>query len=259
MTRPVPDLFYTFVKRVEGRPPAIYLDSGKPPVPTGGWGHTDVGNLKVGDPVSLSLALKWLRQDASTAATRLASVVDQDVIDSLPENRYAALLSFVFNLGVNKSWTIWKKLNARDLDAVPGQLARFVYDGKVKVDGLVNRRQHEIDLWNLIAKPTSADPLKLTADAVEASREVPSSLRTRETPPEPEPAKPLAQASLATKVITVTAAAGAGATQVKDLVAPHMDLSPIFRNVVVFLTVIIIVSSAVGLFIHARQEKARKV
>ena len=90
----------------------------------------------------------WLREDLETAARRLGAVVSAEVVAELTEHQYAALLSFVFYLGASPKWTIWKRLNARQFDQVPVEMARFVYVGKTKLQGLVKRRAAEIALWS---------------------------------------------------------------------------------------------------------------
>jgi ribosomal protein L14E/L6E/L27E len=41
-----------------------------------------------------------------------------------------------------------KVLNLGKYEEVPGQFKRWVYSGGKKVNGLVNRRENEIQLWN---------------------------------------------------------------------------------------------------------------
>ena len=55
-----------------------------------------------------------------------------------------------FNVGVGafSSSTLRRVLNEGHYDQVPAQLARWNKAGGKVLQGLVNRRQHEIDLWN---------------------------------------------------------------------------------------------------------------
>lgn len=152
--------------------------------PTIGYGHTTT--VTKADVVSRKRidrpeAERLLDLDIADAARKLAGVVRADVLDDLTGNQYAALLSFVFNLGANKGWTIWKRLNARQFDQVPAQMSRFVYatgnDGKaIKLDGLVKRRADEVRLWS-------------TGEPGSVQLAVSSSVtRSTPTPPAPEPA-----------------------------------------------------------------------
>ena len=68
----------------------------------------------------------------------------------LTQNQYDALVSFVFNVGntafVNS--TLLKVLNQGKYEEVPTQMRRWVHgDGKV-IEGLVNRREKDVSLWN---------------------------------------------------------------------------------------------------------------
>ncbi len=71
----------------------------------------------------------------------------------LNENQYAAIISFVFNLGSGafSGSTLRKYLNAGDFKAAAGQFHRWVYAGaagsKVKYKGLIIRREAEKKLF----------------------------------------------------------------------------------------------------------------
>src|SRR5690606_20072430 len=131
--------------------------------------------VHAGQRVALSQARAWLAEDLKTAAARLRAVAAPQVIEELSEAQYAALLSFVFNLGADPKWTIWKRLNARRFDAVPAEMMRFVHIGRTRVAGLVNRRAAEVALW------------------VDGEGTAPPSSYSREeaTPPAPHVFKPL--------------------------------------------------------------------
>ncbi len=114
-----------------------------------GYGHTK--GVKKGDTVTLDQAEQLLEEDlagAGTAVERLVKV-------PLKDNQYAALVSFVFNLGAGSlgSSTLLKKLNAGNYDDVPAEMAKWVKatDPKTKekrtLAGLVRRRAAEGELW----------------------------------------------------------------------------------------------------------------
>lgn len=67
----------------------------------------------------------------------------------LTAGQEAALISFVFNVGSKafKSSTLLKKLNSGDYASVPGQLRRWKFAGGKVCQGLINRREAEIKLW----------------------------------------------------------------------------------------------------------------
>lgn len=67
----------------------------------------------------------------------------------LTQGQYAALVDFVFNVGSGnfRSSTLLRKVNARHHDNVPFQLRRWVRAGGKVWQGLVTRRESEIDLY----------------------------------------------------------------------------------------------------------------
>lgn len=147
--RPVPDVFFTFVARLEQLALTAYCDAGD--VWTIGWGHTGP-DVHRGLQILPSQARIWLRQDAETAFRRIGEMLTAAAIDKLSANQYAALGSFVFNVGAEKGWALWSLIDAGNLDAVPDQLMRFdkcrLANGRaVEVEGLDRRRAAECDLW----------------------------------------------------------------------------------------------------------------
>ena len=248
MTRPVPQAAIDLIKQVEGLRLTAYQDVAG--VWTIGYGSTK--RVTNGDVITQAQAEAMLADDLGTAAERLAGVVDEAVILLLTDNQYAALLSFVFNLGANPSWTIWKVLNARQFDQVPAQLIRFVYAGQppVKVQGLVNRRTLEINVWSL-DEPGSIDTSP------------PSSVtRATATPAVPIDPKPRGLAVIASTAIATTAAAipqAQGALQaVSDAVTPYRDSAAIIGHVLSLVGVAgagLAVSALVLKYLHDRSVK----
>jgi lysozyme len=80
---------------------------------------------------------------------RFEDVVNQRVTVPLEQSQFDALVSFSFNVGVGafKNSTLLKRLNAGGYAEVPNQLGRWVHSGGRVVQGLINRREHEIQLW----------------------------------------------------------------------------------------------------------------
>lgn len=187
--RPIPENAVDFTTEHEGLRLKAYPDpaSGGDPW-TIGYGHTGP-EVRPGMTISQAQAKAYLRQDLRTAASRIYSRIGT-VADELTDNQYAALLSFVFNVGANPSWTIWKVLKARQFDQVPAQLMRFVNAAGKRMKGLVNRRTAECALW---ASDDAGDDV------------LPSSVtRSTPTPPTPTDSKPL----LRSKSFMTTAATG---------------------------------------------------
>jgi len=141
----------------EGVRNAVYDDAAG--LPTIGVGHLltqdelDSGTIEINGQVveyrhglSDQQVLDLLSQDL----VGFVKAVDKAVQVPLSQNQFDALVSFAFNVGTGafEKSTLLKVLNQGQYDQVPGQLRRWVKaDGKT-VDGLVNRREKEIALWN---------------------------------------------------------------------------------------------------------------
>lgn len=76
------------------------------------------------------------------------SVMNSVSVD-LTKGQYAALVDFVFNVGSGnfKKSTLLKEVNAEKHDKVPFQFRRWVRAGGEVWQGLVTRREREIDLY----------------------------------------------------------------------------------------------------------------
>lgn len=113
-----------------------------------GYGHTSDMFMKVRRGMEITqeqadAALEWDLEEA-------AVTVRSHIKVPLTENQFGALVSFVFNVGggnFGKS-TLLKKLNAGNYSAVPGELAKWVFNDGKRMAGLVNRRAAEAALWS---------------------------------------------------------------------------------------------------------------
>lgn len=141
----------------EGFKPKLYKDSAG--LPTIGVGHlltkSELSSGKIvinGLPVQYSNGLTdqqvidLLGQDVRPAE----KAVNNGVKVPLNQNQFDTLVSFTFNVGISAftSSTLLKVLNLKQYTDVPTQLLRWTRTGGQVVQGLVNRRQNEIKLWN---------------------------------------------------------------------------------------------------------------
>jgi lysozyme len=141
----------------EGFKLQVYKDSAG--LPTIGVGHlltkSELSSGKItlnGVPVKYGNGLTeqqvtaLLEQDVQPAA----AAVSNGVKVPLTQNQFDALVSFTFNVGVAAftSSTLLKLLNQGQYDQVPAQLLRWTRAGGQVIQGLVNRRNNEIKLWN---------------------------------------------------------------------------------------------------------------
>ena len=129
------------VKEAEGLRLSAYLCPAG--IPTIGYGHTK--GVKLGDTCTREQAEGWLENDFFMAKQDVKAVVRVP----LRENQLDALASFVFNLGVRKliQSTLLKKLNAGDYSGAAAEFDKWVFAGKVKLNGLVKRRASERQLF----------------------------------------------------------------------------------------------------------------
>ncbi len=140
----------------EGLRTEVYDDAAG--LPTIGVGHLltknerDTGRITIkGQAVdyqqglSEQQVLDLLAQDLE----RFEAAVNDGVQVALNQNQFDALVSFAFNVGRQafKSSTLLKKLNQGLYDEVPEQLRRWNKAGGNVIQGLVNRREKEIALW----------------------------------------------------------------------------------------------------------------
>jgi hypothetical protein len=176
-----------------------------------------------------------LKADLEVAAARLEARIGAAVVEALTPAQYAALLSFVFNLGANASWTIWKVLKARRFEEVPPQLMRFVNAGGRVVRGLVNRRAAECALWHEAeGAPAPAPPSSVT--------------RASPTPPTPADSKPLAASrSFTTAAATGVTAAAVAVGEVSKAVSPYAAQSALVGRCVSTLALVAAVLAVAAL------------
>lgn len=238
--RPIPLEAAELIKKFEGFRDVGYLCPAN--VPTAGWGHTG-NDVQVGKRYSRARCEEWLHSDIAIAHNKLVAAIGAAAVDALNDNQYSALISFVFNLGARKDWTIWQRVKSGNYDTVPSQLMRFVNAGGKRLPGLVRRRTAEAALWN---------------EVDEEDVEVPSSVVLRRpdmTPPTPTPAsaKPMI-----TALVGSAAAVPVAAKQVQDAIAPYADTSPWVGQAVAIIASVAAAAAVVVLFLTWLQHRNAK-
>ena len=113
-------------------------------IKTIGYGHTK--GVKENQEITVEEADKFLDDDLFDHFYDLKSLVTVKVT----EGQFIALMSFIFNLGSAnlKSSTLLKKLNQGDYDGASKEFPRWCYSGKKIVQGILNRRNAEVKLFN---------------------------------------------------------------------------------------------------------------
>ena len=109
-----------------------------------GYGHTK--GVYDGQHVDESAAQDLLRQDLADAEGAVCRLVTVDLND----NQFAALVSFVFNVGTGNfaKSSVLTSVNAEDHDEVPYNLAKWNKAGGKVLSGLTRRREAEGKLWS---------------------------------------------------------------------------------------------------------------
>jgi lysozyme len=140
----------------EGLRTEVYDDAAE--LPTIGVGHLITQDERDSSKITIQGQAVDYRQGLSEQAVldllaqdleRFEAAVNDGVQVALAQNQFDALVSFAFNVGVQafKTSTLLKKLNDGLYDEVPAQLRRWTKAGGQTVQGLVNRREKEITLW----------------------------------------------------------------------------------------------------------------
>lgn len=110
-----------------------------------GVGHTR--GVKPGQTCTEEDAEKWLKEDLAGAERFVNEVADAV---PLKQCQYDALVSFVFNLGGTafRQSTLRRKVLANaDDPSIRGEFLKWIYAGGRPLDGLVNRRKAEADMY----------------------------------------------------------------------------------------------------------------
>jgi len=138
-----------FIKKAEG---GLYLKSYQDlgGVWTIGFGSTydfdKQRKVQQGDVITAEQAQKWLEITTSRDAAEIKNLVKVP----LNNNEFNALVSFVYNVGINafKASSLLRLLNSgTDKKIVAEQFDRWIYDDGVKIKGLINRRKAEKNLF----------------------------------------------------------------------------------------------------------------
>lgn len=110
-----------------------------------GYGHTGP-DVKVLSTVTEAEAEALLITDLHTAEAAIVRFIKP----ALTQNQYDALVSLIFNIGVNAfgNSTLLKKVNRNPYDpAIEHEFKRWVFAQRKKLPGLVVRRQKEAELY----------------------------------------------------------------------------------------------------------------
>lgn len=130
-------------KESEGLKLQAYQDPGG--IWTIGYGQTGKWVIS-GLTCTKEQAEEWLDDNYEKIIKQIQQVVKVELND----NQLGALCDFVYNLGIGQlsSSTLLNLLNQGNYAGACEQFSKWVYQNKVKLPGLVTRREREQQLWN---------------------------------------------------------------------------------------------------------------
>ena len=129
------------IETYEGKHLEAYLDPVG--IPTIGYGHTK--GVKIGQTITEQQAIDFLNQDIKTSARGILTHVNTP----LTQGQFDALVSFHFNLGPNileSDKVLLNAINSNNWSLAKKQMLLYVKAGEQRLEGLVKRRQAEVDL-----------------------------------------------------------------------------------------------------------------
>lgn len=139
--------FTDLIKQFEGLKLQAYKDIAG--IWTIGYGLTrypDGTKVKQGDKITQQQAEAYFQETLQ----KFAQGVEDSIKTKVNNNQFAALVSFAYNVGLNafKESTLLKLVNENPNNpAIETQFMRWVNAGGRPVQGLVNRRRHEANLY----------------------------------------------------------------------------------------------------------------
>ena len=109
-----------------------------------GFGHVILPGESFTE-ITLDTALELLRADCAIAE----NTINKAVKPILNQNKFDALTSFTFNVGCENflESTLLKLINLQDYQSAANQFPRWIYANGVALDGLINRRNLERELF----------------------------------------------------------------------------------------------------------------
>lgn len=136
------DILKWFIPSVEGFSPYPIWDYDQ-----WSWGYgTAAGYDKKKKPTGTITKEKAI-QDTMKVLNDHYKYLSPKVKKPLTPKQWAALLSFSYNLGTDPAKKIVSTINAGTAQQVVNRMKLYVYADRVKLQGLVNRRKKETDLY----------------------------------------------------------------------------------------------------------------
>lgn len=132
------------IKKFEGCKLSAYLCPAN--IPTIGYGNTFYKNgtkVKIGDKITQQQADELLMD----LLPQYEAIVNKNIKIDLTQYQFDALVSFVWNCG--KSETLFRLVNSKSKDLRQWWETHYITGGGKVLQGLVNRRKAEAQLFHL--------------------------------------------------------------------------------------------------------------
>lgn len=152
-----------------------------------GYGHTR-GVTKESPHIDELEAMELLRGDVASAEASVSRLVKVPLTDG----QFAALVSFVFNLGAGRlqASTLLRRVNAGDHAAAAEEFKKWTLAGGKRSKGLIRRRAAEIALYSAamptLGQDTARPDKEPAAEALSHSPRQPGALGNLRPYPPPE-------------------------------------------------------------------------
>ena len=145
------DLGIQLICRFEGLRTDAYKDAVG--IPTIGYGHTK--GVQMGMKITKEQAIEFLKEDLVKAEKAVNKYVDKY---NFSQNQFDALVSFAFNIGSIDQLTA---KGTRTIEKIAECIPKYNKAGGKKLQGLVNRRQAELDMFKSgsVSVPVTANSL----------------------------------------------------------------------------------------------------
>lgn len=137
------DMAKDLIRQSEGFSATATADNGKQQI---GYGHDLLPGESYPDGITADQAEALLDQDVKNVDAVISNYVRVD----LAPNQRAALIDWTYNLGAGRlaTSTLLQEINAGNFSGAAQQILRWIYNAGKPSDGLLARRQAEVNLWN---------------------------------------------------------------------------------------------------------------
>ena len=139
---------YKLICEFEGLKLKPYLCSAK--VPTIGYGNTYYPDGKKVTLLDKPITKEYAFEIFKEVADKFAKRVNERLIKPVTQNQFDAMVSFAYNIGTSAFAisTLLKKVNVNPNDlTIRNEFMKWTKAGGKVVQGLVNRRQKEADIY----------------------------------------------------------------------------------------------------------------